>query len=378
VSGIAPTKPGKGNQLDASSSNSQKYVAHLKKEQADFAAENGVTPATTYQVVLNGFSADLTADQVGKLQTDKDVLGVFPDEIYHPTAAVPSTEFLGLGSVADGTGGVWDSLGGTAGAGKGIVVGIVDTGISPENPAFAGSKLSTKAGSEPYLVGENVVYKKSDGGTFVSQRVSGEQWGKQDYSTKLIGARYFNTGAAAAGFSFKTDYASPRDLEGHGSHTASTAAGNFGVSASVEGIDFGKISGVAPAAKVAAYKACYGRRHLRRQRPDRRHQRRRRRRRRRHQLLDRRRLRHERAAGRRHRVPQRRRGRRVRLGERRQRRPRRRHGRPRIAVVHDGRSIHHPHLRGNGAVERPAGRRRLGHGVLAARGQALGQRRLRR
>ena len=258
VSGIAPTKPGKGNQLDASSANSQKYVAHLKKEQADFAAENGVTPATTYQVVLNGFSADLTADQVGKLQTDKNVLGVFPDEIYHPTAAVPSTEFLGLGSVADGTGGVWDSLGGTAGAGKGIVVGVVDTGISPENPAFAGSKLSTKAGSEPYLVGENVVYKKSDGGTFVSQRVSGEQWGKQDYSTKLIGARYFNTGAAAAGFSFKTDYASPRDLEGHGSHTASTAAGNFGVSASVEGIDFGKISGVAPAAKVAAYKACYG------------------------------------------------------------------------------------------------------------------------
>ncbi|MDQ7876731.1 S8 family serine peptidase [Microbacterium sp. QXD-8] len=258
VSGIAPTKPGKGNQLDASSANSQKYVAHLKKEQADFAAENGVTPATTYQVVLNGFSADLSADQVGKLQGDKNVLGVFPDEIYHPTAAVPSTEFLGLGSVADGTGGVWDSLGGTAGAGKGIVVGVVDTGISPENPAFAGSKLSTKAGSEPYLVGENIVYKKSDGGTFVSQRVAGEQWSKQDYSTKLIGARYFNTGAAAAGFSFKTDYASPRDLEGHGSHTASTAAGNFGVSASVEGIDFGKISGVAPAAKVAAYKACYG------------------------------------------------------------------------------------------------------------------------
>ncbi|MFK4835466.1 S8 family peptidase [Microbacterium sp. ZW T2_14] len=258
VSGIAPTKPGKGNQLDAQSANSQKYVAHLKKEQADFATENGVTPASTYQVVLNGFSADLTAEQVGKLQTDKDVLGVFPDEIYHPTAAVPSTEFLGLGAGANGSGGVWDSVGGTAAAGKGIVVGVVDTGISPENPSFAGSKLSTKPSSEPYLSGDNIVYKKADGGTFVTQRVAGEQWSKQDYSTKLIGARYFNTGAAASGFSFKTDFASPRDLEGHGSHTASTAAGNFGVSASVEGIDFGKISGVAPAAKVAAYKACYG------------------------------------------------------------------------------------------------------------------------
>lgn len=258
VAGIAPTKPGKGNQLDANSANSQKYVAHLKKEQADFAAETGVTPATTYQVVLNGFSADLTAAQVGKLQADKNVLGVFPDEIYHPTAAVPSTEFLGLGSVDTGTGGVWDTVGGTAGAGKGIVVGVVDTGIAPENPSFAGSKLSTKAGSEPYLVGDNIVFKKADGGTFVSPRVAAEQWSKQDYNTKLIGARYFNTGAAAAGFSFKTDYASPRDLEGHGSHTASTAAGNFGVSATVEDIDFGKISGVAPAAKVASYKACYG------------------------------------------------------------------------------------------------------------------------
>ena len=259
VTGIGRTKPGKGNQLDAHSANSQKYVAHLKKEQADFAAENGVTPATTYQVVANGFSADLTADQVAKLSNDKSVLGVFPDEIRHPTAAVPSTEFLGLGSADAGTGGVWESVGGTAEAGKGIVVGVVDTGIAPENPSFAGGKLPNKAsGGEPYVQGDTVVFEKADGGTFRSARVAGEQWSKQDYNTKLIGARYFNTGAAAAGFSFKTDFASPRDLEGHGSHTASTAAGNFGVSASVEGIDFGTISGVAPAAKVASYKACYG------------------------------------------------------------------------------------------------------------------------
>jgi subtilisin family serine protease len=258
VRGIAPTKPGKGEQLDANSADSQKYVAHLKKEQADFAAANGVTPAASYQVVLNGFSADLTSEQVTKLSGDKSVLGVFADEIHHPTAAVPSTEFLGLGSVDTGLGGVWDAVGGTSEAGKGIVVGVVDTGITPENPAFAGAQLGTKRSSEPYLSGDTIVYQKADGGTFTSQRVAGEQWSKQEYNTKLIGAQYFNTGAAATGFSFKTDYASPRDFEGHGSHTASTAAGDFGVSASVEGIDFGKISGVAPAAKVAAYKACYG------------------------------------------------------------------------------------------------------------------------
>lgn len=257
-SGIQRTRPDKGKQLDAHSANSQKYVAHLKKEQADVATEAGVTPDVTYQVTLNGFSADLTADQVAKISSDKNVLGVFPDEIHHPTAAVPSTEFLGLGDIDTGTGGVWDAVGGTAEAGKGIVVGVVDTGIAPENPSFAGDKLGKKPGAAPYLAGNAVVFDKADGGQFRSERVTGEQWSKQAYNTKLIGAQYFNSGAAAAGFSFKTDYASPRDLEGHGSHTASTAAGNFGVSASVEGIDFGKISGVAPAAKVAAYKACYG------------------------------------------------------------------------------------------------------------------------
>ncbi|MGH3358643.1 MAG: S8 family serine peptidase, partial [Nocardioidaceae bacterium] len=40
-------------------------------------------------------------------------------------------------------------------------------------------------------------------------------------------------------------------------HTASTAAGNSGVPASVAGIDFGEISGMAPAAKVASYKVCW-------------------------------------------------------------------------------------------------------------------------
>ena len=128
-----------------------------------------------------------------------------------------------------------------------------------------------------------------------------------------IGAQYFSAGAAAAGFDFQYDFLSPRDGDGHGSHTASTAAGNIDVAASVEGIDFGAISGVAPAAKVAAYKACYvgpdplvtHRRHLRAERPARRDRRGRRRRRRRDQLLDRRRRGDQRARTGRHRVPQR-------------------------------------------------------------------------
>ena len=257
--GIQRTKPDKGTQLDAHSANSQKYVAHLKKEQQTVADAAGVTPAVTYQVTLNGFSADLDAAQVAKLSGDKSVLGVFPDETRHPNAAVPSTEFLGLGSGDAGTGGIWDAVGGVGEAGKGVVVGVVDTGIAPENPLFAGDKLKGKAGAAPYVNRDQVVFAKADGNEYRARRVAAEDqgWTKDLYNTKLIGAQYFADGAAAAGFDFSYDFLSPRDGDGHGSHTASTAAGNFGVAASVEGIGFGEVSGVAPAAKVASYKACY-------------------------------------------------------------------------------------------------------------------------
>ena len=47
-----------------------------------------------------------------------------------------------------------------------------------------------------------------------------------------------------------------RDSNGHGTHTASTAAGNADVSASIFGIDRGIVSGVAPGAWIATYKVC--------------------------------------------------------------------------------------------------------------------------
>ena len=53
------------------------------------------------------------------------------------------------------------------------------------------------------------------------------------------------------------EYVSPRDGDGHGSHTSSTIGGNFEVAANINGVDFGSISGVAPAAKIAAYKVCW-------------------------------------------------------------------------------------------------------------------------
>ena len=123
------------------------------------------------------------------------------------------------------------------------------------------------------------------------------------------------------------EFISARDGDGHGSHTASTAAGNDGVPMSVAGNDLGEGSGMAPGAKLAVYKVCW-------EDDDPRHRRLlhgrlhqgdragRRRRRRRHQLLDLRRDHHGRRRGR-VRVLQRGQRRRVRRGLGRQLRPRR-------------------------------------------------------
>ena len=75
-----------------------------------------------------------------------------------------------------------------------------------------------------------------------------------------IGAQYFNEGwGGNAGIDAQLpwEYNSPRDFGGHGTHTASTAGGNDGVPATGAAAVFGAISGIAPRARIAAYKVCW-------------------------------------------------------------------------------------------------------------------------
>ncbi len=53
------------------------------------------------------------------------------------------------------------------------------------------------------------------------------------------------------------EFNSPRDYSGHGTHTASTSGGNEGVQTTGDAAVFGKISGIAPRARIAAYKVCW-------------------------------------------------------------------------------------------------------------------------
>lgn len=76
-------------------------------------------------------------------------------------------------------------------------------------------------------------------------------------SRKLIGARYFNKGYAAVAGPLNSSFDSPRDNEGHGSHTLSTAGGNIVPGVSVFGQGYGTAKGGSPKARVAAYKVCW-------------------------------------------------------------------------------------------------------------------------
>ncbi|HEY9484747.1 MAG TPA: S8 family serine peptidase, partial [Micromonosporaceae bacterium] len=254
IAGLPATRPGKGKQLDANRAAVKAYSSFLKNKQMKVADSVGAPVVSSYSLALNGFATTLTAKQAAALAANKAVASLAPDELRHVTAE-SSTHFLGL----EGPQGVWASLGGTAHAGEGVVVGMLDTGIAPENPSFAGAPLAKTPGTAPYLKGKTITFKKADGNTFTGTCTTGVQFSVLDCNSKLIGARYFVSGFGAKNIGGVNlgEYRSPRDGDGHGSHTSSTAAGNANVAAAVGGVKFGAITGVAPAAKIAAYKVCW-------------------------------------------------------------------------------------------------------------------------
>ncbi|MFG6502075.1 S8 family serine peptidase [Microbacterium sp. P05] len=251
VSAFDATQPAEGDELDMSSRRVADYSDYLTERQRSVAGSVNASITSSYTVTTNGFASVLTASQAKALSRDPRVAAVVPDELLH-LQATPSTEFLGL----TGDDGVWAATGGVESAGEGIVVGIIDSGISPENASFAGAPLGTTAGDQPYLDGDTVVFHKADGTAFHGECITGPGFTAADCSTKLITARYF-VDSYTPGAVGEHDYLSPRDGSGHGSHTSSTAAGDTGVAAEVAGRDFGRISGVVPGAKLAMYKACW-------------------------------------------------------------------------------------------------------------------------
>ncbi len=256
--GLRATRPAEGRQINARSEAVRAYTGRLRAVQARAAHAVGAEIVRSYAVTLNGFAAELTADQAAELAARKDVLSLTPDVAQHlDTWNTP--DFLGL----SGRKGAWQrQAGGRQHAGQGTVVGVIDSGIWPEAKSFSGLRLSSTPRG-PWrisMVRNNTHMDKADGGVFSGACETGQEWTLRDCNAKLIGARYYPDAYLADVPEAErpaTEYLSPRDGDGHGSHTASTAAGRPVSDATVEGVDFGEVSGMAPAARVAAYKVCF-------------------------------------------------------------------------------------------------------------------------
>ncbi|GLJ29073.1 hypothetical protein SUGI_0573490 [Cryptomeria japonica] len=187
----------------------------------------------TYDTLLHGFAARLTKAEAQAMEVMDGCLAVIHSSL-NKISTTHTPEFLGLSSS-----GLWSRY---STYGKDIIVGMIDTGIWPESKSFKDEGLG------PAPTGWKGACE------------SGRRFDSSNCNGKIIGARYFSKGYEAQNptpINETLEYKSPRDNDGHGTHTASTVAG-----AAVSGISYfgfanGTARGMAPQARLAIYKACW-------------------------------------------------------------------------------------------------------------------------
>ncbi|XP_058106321.1 cucumisin-like [Magnolia sinica] len=173
----------------------------------------------SYGKSFNGFAAKLSEEEAAMFSEMEGVVSILPNTKLqlHTTRSWDFTglpqNYLNLPHEGD------------------VIVGVLDTGVWPESESFSD-------------VGFGAPPAKWKG---ICQTVD-----NFTCNNKLIGARYYNSD----NYYDDTDFKSPRDSEGHGTHTSSTAAGRA-VPASYHGLAKGIARGAVPQARIAVYKVCW-------------------------------------------------------------------------------------------------------------------------
>ena len=250
IRGYAATKPGKGQKIDPNGPAVVSYKAYLASRQdAVLNSVGGGRKLYNYGIAFNGFSAELSDAQAQKLAQTPGVLAVSKDEVRsRDTSSTP--DFLGLSAPS----GLWSKLGGVGLAGDGVIIGIIDTGIWPESVSFTDRTGANGNGTKD----GKLSYQQIPG--WHGKCTPGQAFAASMCNQKLIGAQWFNQafgGDAGIAANFPWEFRSARDYGGHGTHTASTAGGNSGVQTTGAAAVFGSISGIAPHARIATYKALW-------------------------------------------------------------------------------------------------------------------------
>lgn len=200
----------------------------LARQDALLQAIGADEPVYRWTTALNGFAARLTASQVSLLDDQPGIAAIETDQV-RPLAGRTSLAAVRGVSTSPRLRG-----------GAGVVIGVVDSGIAPQSPAFA-----------------EVPGLGRDPRDFAGACAEGEDWTGEDCTRKIVGARWFVDGFGSERIR-SSESLSPLDALGHGTQVSSVAAGNAGVSVRVDNRDAGHFGGVAPQARIAAYKACWG------------------------------------------------------------------------------------------------------------------------
>ncbi|XWS45991.1 hypothetical protein CRYUN_Cryun14cG0026700 [Craigia yunnanensis] len=209
-------------------------ITELSAEEEEEHESEATSPQLiyVYKTAISGFAAKLSTKHLESLKKLNGFLSATPDEMLtlHTTR---SPQFLGLELGK----GLWNA----SNLEYDVIIGVVDSGIWPEHVSFQDEGMSPVPSRWKGACEEGTNFSQSN------------------CNKKLIGARAFFQGyeAAAGRINETKDYRSARDAQGHGTHTASTAAGNLVANASIFGLAKGSAGGVRYTSRIAAYKTCW-------------------------------------------------------------------------------------------------------------------------
>jgi subtilisin family serine protease len=245
VAGIPATSPAVTGRPLSGGPAERAYLRHVAKRERTFIDRllRDVPQARVgrrLRTVYGGVAVTVPADALADVVAIPGVVAVQRDSLRRPLTDA-SSEFTGASRLYPGQGG-------TARAGAGVIVGVLDSGVWPEHPSFADS---AGLGAPP---------PRADGRSRVCDLGDNPLTPASDVfacNNKLIGAAPFlSTYLSHPDLAAAERYHTARDSDGHGTHTASTAVGNRLTSARVLGVQRGSINGMAPGAWLSVYKVC--------------------------------------------------------------------------------------------------------------------------
>ncbi|XP_042455367.1 subtilisin-like protease SBT1.7 [Zingiber officinale] len=223
------------------------YIVHMAKAQmpAAFAEHSRWYDASlrsvsdtaellyTYDTVAHGFCARLTPAEARALEDLPGVLAVHP-EVRYELHTTRTPEFLHLDRA--------EALLPQFNTESDVVIGVLDTGVWPERRSYDDAGLGPVPAS---WRGEC-----EEGKDFTAALAC---------NRKLVGARFFSKGYEAdrGPIDESKESRSPRDDQGHGTHTSSSAAGSAVTGANLLGYAAGTARGMSTRARIAVYKVCW-------------------------------------------------------------------------------------------------------------------------